>query len=74
MGIQSYELFVEYKTKAYFTLLKLTLLQGCFSRFLNCTNGTKSGNTSQISDIQVYSEPYEIPKMESFLKIVNGPS
>ena len=28
------------------TLLKLTLLHGCFSRFLNCTNGTKSRNTS----------------------------
>ena len=28
-------------------LLKLTLLHGCFSRFLNCTNGTKSHNASQ---------------------------
>ena len=26
------------------TLLKVTLLDGCFSRFLNCTNGTKSCN------------------------------
>ena len=26
-------------------LLKLTLLHGCFSRFLNCTNGTKLRNT-----------------------------
>ena len=26
------------------TLLKLTLLRGCFPRFLNCTNGTKSRN------------------------------
>ena len=26
------------------TLLKVTLLDGCFSRFLNCTNGTKSRN------------------------------
>ena len=30
------------------TLLKLTLLHGCFPRFLNRTNGTKSGETSQI--------------------------
>ena len=30
------------------TLLKLTLLPGCFSRFLNCTNGTKSRNASHI--------------------------
>ena len=31
------------------TLLKLTLLHGCFSRFLNCTNGTKSRNAPHIS-------------------------
>ena len=30
------------------TLLKLTLLHGCFPRFLNCTNGTKSRNASHI--------------------------
>ena len=30
------------------TLLKLTLLHGCFSRFLNCTNGTKSRNAPQM--------------------------
>ena len=30
------------------TLLKLTLLHECFSRFLNCTNGTKSRNASQM--------------------------
>ena len=30
------------------TLLKLTLLHGCFSRFLNCTNDTKSRNTPHI--------------------------
>ena len=27
-------------------LLKVTLLHGCFSRFLNCTNGTRSHKTS----------------------------
>ena len=31
------------------TLLKLTFLHGCFSRFLNPTNGTKSRNASRIS-------------------------
>ena len=31
------------------TLLKLTLLFGCFSRFLNCTNGTKSRNARHIT-------------------------
>ena len=30
------------------TLLKVAVLRGCFSRFLNCTNGTKSGNASYI--------------------------
>ena len=29
-------------------LLRLTLLHGCFSRFLNCTNGTKLCNASQL--------------------------
>ena len=31
------------------TLLKLTLLHECFSRFLNCTNGTKSRNAPHMS-------------------------
>ena len=30
------------------TLLKVTLLDGCFSRFLNCANGTRSRKTSQM--------------------------
>ena len=30
------------------TLLKITLLHGCFSRFLNCTNGTKSYKASYL--------------------------
>ena len=30
------------------TLLKITLLHGCFLCFLNCTNGTKSRNASHI--------------------------
>ena len=29
-------------------LLKVTLHHGCFSRFLNCTNGTKSRNASHM--------------------------
>ena len=31
------------------TLLKVTLLNGCFSRFLNCAHTTKSHNAPQIS-------------------------
>ena len=30
------------------TLLKLTLLHECFSRFLNCTNGTKTRKASHM--------------------------
>ena len=30
------------------TLLKVTLLHSCFSRFLNCTNDTKLRKTSHI--------------------------
>ena len=30
------------------TLIKVVLLHGCFSRFLNCTNGTKSWKPSHI--------------------------
>ena len=30
-------------------VLKLTLLHGCFSYFLNCPNGTKSRNAPHIS-------------------------
>ena len=33
------------------TLLKLTLLHGCFSRFLNCTNGTKSRNAPHLANL-----------------------
>ena len=38
--------FKLYKEPA--TLLKVILLSGCFSRFLNCTNSTKSRKTSHI--------------------------
>ena len=30
------------------TLLKVTLLHGCFSHFSSCTNGSKSCNASHI--------------------------
>ena len=35
------------------TLLKVTLLHGCFSPFLNCTFDTKSGNASYFKDLAV---------------------
>ena len=34
------------------TLLKVALLHGCFSRFLSCTNGTKSRKTSYIKGLR----------------------
>ena len=40
------------------TLLKVTLLHGCFSRFLNCTNGTKSRNASHVFKYK-YCQPNE---------------
>ena len=45
--------FIQFKKRetATATLLKLTLLHGCFSRFLNCTNGTKSCNAPQFVNI-----------------------
>ena len=39
-------LFVKLQATA--TVLKATLLHGCFSGFLNCTNGTKSRNASHL--------------------------
>ena len=38
------------------TLQKVTLLHGCFTRFLNCTNGTKSRKAPQIfcEDLDTY--------------------
>ena len=40
------------------TLLKVTLLHGCCSRFLNCTNVTKSRkNVSYIWFVKSYSCP-----------------
>ena len=41
--------FVQFKKREKNTHgTKLTLLHGCFSRFLNCTNGTKSRNAPHI--------------------------
>ena len=37
------------------TLLKVTLLHGCFSRFLNCTNGTKSCKALHRTNVQFFS-------------------
>ena len=39
------------------TLLKLTLLRGCSSRFLNCTNSTKSSNASHLYTTFIFNIP-----------------
>ena len=36
------------------TLLKVTLLYGCSSHFLNCTNGTKSRNVSHVITFRLH--------------------
>ena len=41
-----YVMWLKLKAKA----CKLTLLHGCFSRFLNCTNATKSRNALHMTD------------------------
>ena len=40
------------------TLVKATLLHGCFLRFLNFTNGTNSRNASQILIISAANTMY----------------
>ena len=44
-------LFYNLKTEKPVTSLEVALLHGCFSRFLNCTNDTKSRNASHIVQI-----------------------
>ena len=41
------------------TLLKVTLLHGCFSRFLKCTNGAKQGKASHIEHYNVSMVGFE---------------
>ena len=38
-----------------FNFTKITLLYGCFLRFLKCTNGTKSRKASHIFHIILYN-------------------
>ena len=48
------------------TLLILTLLHGCFSRFLNCTSGTKSRNASHIIYHIIYHLDWFVNKCTKF--------
>ena len=51
------------------TLLKLTLLHGCFSRFLNCANGTKSCNALHVTNL---FQPLDITVNRSFKALMKG--
>ena len=46
-------------------LLKVALLHGCFSRFLNCTNGNKLRNASHI-----HANKYDLNPSFCLIKIV----
>ena len=48
---------------------KVTLLHGCFSRFLNCTNGTKSRKALSST---IILGCFEIPKNDGLCKIFCG--
>ena len=53
------------------TLIKVTLHHGCFSRFLNCTSGTKSRNASNIWK-SVISQPVLTLSRYCWLEILRG--
>ena len=59
-------LLVKLQPKKRATLLKVTLLHGCFSRFLNCTNDTKSCNAShcrrEVWKLKKKSQVYKFSK------------
>ena len=57
------------------TLLKLTFFHGCFSRFLNCANGTKSRNAPHISNMKTWFLRWDYPNnfVESEIKKVKFP-
>ena len=42
------------------TLINLTLLHGCFSRFLNCKISTKLGKASYMEHMSTYGEMFGI--------------
>ena len=51
------------------TLLKVNFLHGFFSRFLNCTYGTKLRNASHICENTVCIEPIETMETRTMFKI-----
>ena len=47
------------------TLLKVTLLHGCFSHFLNCTNVTKSHNASHMQ-VEIVTQTFLLSEESSY--------
>ena len=47
----------------------LTLLHGCFSHFLNCTNGTKSRNAPHLCFKALEKKKHEMDEMGTFPKL-----
>ena len=50
------------------TLLKLTFLHGCFSRFLNCTNSTESRKAPQIINKSTLARAIYVRNSNLFLR------
>ena len=50
------------------TLLKVTLIHGCFLRFLNCTNGTKSCKASHIQ--RIFFALIQINRFDKILQLL----
>ena len=47
-------------------VLKVTLFHGCFSRFLNCMNSTKSPNAPHMTCGTLYKRPKNVPSRLGF--------
>ena len=64
------------KVAGFATLLKVALLHGCFSRFLNCTNGTKSRKASHMHVALVSGTsrpgPLQTSELKSFATVGNS--
>ena len=54
------------------TLLKVTLLHGCFSRLKNCSHGTKSRKAPQLRDCGFESHSIYFKFQEIYLQAVSS--
>ena len=71
-ALRNLVLFVQFKKRLKpATLLKLTLLRGCFLRFLNCTNVTESCNVPHIRERSIFLKKIRILLLLYSIEIVN---